>query len=80
MDILQRGRRKPPRKGNQMNRQCERCEKDNMDLDHDCVLDLEEIIEVRNNKYESIKQVYDLNAYFCFTCADKTIMEIEANK
>ena len=60
-----------------MNRQCERCEKDNMDLDHDCVFDLEEIIEVRSNKYESIKQVYDLGAYFCFNCADKTIMEIE---
>ena len=63
-----------------MSRQCERCKKNNMDLDQNCVLDLEEIIEIRSDKYENIKQMYDLGSYFCLSCADKTITEIESTQ
>tara|TARA_Y100001937_G_scaffold26604_1_gene38159 strand:- start:253 stop:408 length:156 start_codon:yes stop_codon:yes gene_type:complete len=51
-----------------------------MDLDQNCVLDLEEIIEIRSDKYENIKQMYDLGSYFCLSCADKTITEIESTQ
>ena len=60
-----------------MNRKCERCEKQNMSLEYDCVLDLEEIIDIRGKQYERVKNQYDLNAYFCFNRASKTIEEIE---